>query len=133
MMSTPQVTAITLHQASRVLELAYDNGEVHRLPIELMRVYSPSAEVQGHGKGQEVLQTGMRHVNIDGLAPVGHYGLQPTFSDGHHTGIFSWAFLYQLGAEQEQLWQRYLDRLAAAGIDRDRPMPEPAGKSCASH
>ena len=129
----PHPESLTVHGATRVLEIGFSDGHAFRIPFELMRVYSPSAEVQGHGPGQEVLQTGMRHVNIDSLAPVGHYGLLPTFSDGHHTGIFSWAFLYQLGAEQEPLWQRYLDRLAAAGIDRDRPMPEPAGKNCASH
>lgn len=131
--ATPQVTNVTLHQTSRVLELSYDNGEVHRIPIELMRVYSPSAEVQGHGKGQEVLQTGMRLVGIDGIVPIGHYGLQPQFSDGHNTGIFSWAFLYELGAQQDRLWANYLARLAAAGLDRDQPMPAKAGGQCASH
>lgn len=131
--ATPQVTAVTLHQQSRVFELVYDNGEVHRIPIELMRVYSPSAEVQGHGKGQEILQTGMRLVTIEGLTPIGHYGLQPQFSDGHNTGIFSWAYLYELGAKQDELWQDYLGRLAAAGLDRDQPMPSKSGGQCSSH
>ena len=92
-----------------------------------------SAEVQGHGPGQEVLQTGKRDVGIDALEPVGHYAVQPTFSDGHSSGIFSWEYLYRLGAEQEQLWQRYEERLAAAGASRDAPMIEAAAGACGHH
>jgi DUF971 family protein len=98
-----------------------------------MRVYSPSAEVQGHGPGQEVLQTGKRQVGIDAIEPVGHYAVQPRFSDGHDTGIFSWDYLYRLGATQDELWQRYEQRLAAAGASRDDPMPAKAGSACGSH
>ncbi len=126
----PQPTAMTLHQASRVLEIGFDNGNTFRIPFELMRVYSPSAEVQGHGPGQETLQTGKRHVGIERIEMVGHYAVQPTFSDGHETGIFSWEYLHRLGAEQADLWQRYEQRLAEAGMDRDAPMPEKGGGAC---
>lgn len=119
---TPKPTELTVHQASRVFEIAFDDGQRFRIPFELMRVYSPSAEVQGHGPGQEVLQTGKRGVGIVALEPVGHYAVQPTFSDGHDTGIYSWDLLYRLGAEQVTLWARYEARLAEAGIDRDAPM-----------
>jgi DUF971 family protein len=122
-MPDPRPTSLTLHERSRLLEIAFDDGAVFRLPFELLRVYSPSAEVQGHGPGQEVLQTGKREVTIDALDPVGHYAVQPRFSDGHATGIYSWAYLYRLGREQDQLWQRYEQRLAAAGVDRDAAMP----------
>jgi DUF971 family protein len=98
-----------------------------------MRVYSPSAEVQGHGPGQEVLQTGKRQVGIVALEPVGNYAVQPTFSDGHESGIFSWDYLYLLGAQQTQLWDEYNARLQAAGVDRDDPMPEKAASGCSSH
>jgi len=121
----PQPTALTVHQASRVLEVAFDDGARFRIPFELMRVYSPSAEVQGHGPGQETLQTGKREVLITAIAPVGHYAVQPQFSDGHDSGIFTWEYLYQLGADEAQLWQRYEQRLAAAGVDRDAPMAPP--------
>ena len=131
--SSPQPTALTVHQASRLLEVAYDDGAVFRIPFELMRVYSPSAEVQGHGPGQEVLQTGKRMVGIDAIEPVGHYAVQPRFSDGHDSGIFSWAYLYRLGAEQDALWARYEARLAEAGVGRDDPMPVKSGSACASH
>ncbi len=107
--------------ASRVLELGYADGVVHRLPFELLRVYSPSAEVQGHGPGQEVLQTGKREVTITQLEPVGNYAVQPAFSDGHDSGIFSWDYLYELGSQQASLWADYEARLAAAGADRDTP------------
>ena len=129
----PQPTALTVHQASRQLEVAYDDGKVFRIPFELMRVYSPSAEVQGHGPGQEVLQTGKRDVSIDAIEPVGHYAVQPRFSDGHDSGIFSWEYLYRLGAEQDALWARYEERLAEAGVGRDDPMPVKSGGACASH
>ena len=131
--SSPQPTALTVHQASRLLEVAYDDGAVFRIPFELMRVYSPSAEVQGHGPGQEVLQTGKRMVGIDAIEPVGHYAVQPRFSDGHDSGIFSWAYLYRLGAEQDALWARYEARLTEAGVGRDDPMPVKSGSACASH
>jgi DUF971 family protein len=120
--TTPLPVDITVHQASRVLEIAFDDGQRFRIPFELMRVYSPSAEVQGHGPGQEVLQTGKRAVGIVTLEQVGHYAVQPTFSDGHDTGIFSWDYLYRLGAEQDALWARYEARLAEAGVERDAPM-----------
>ena len=129
----PTPTALTVHQASRVLEIGFSDGRTFRIPFELMRVYSPSAEVQGHGPGQEVLQTGKREVGIVGLEPVGNYAVQPTFSDGHSSGIFSWDLLYHLGAEQDALWQKYTARLAEAGVDRDAPMAANAGHSCGSH
>jgi len=125
---TPQ--ALTLHGKSRVLEVAFSDGASFRIPFELMRVYSPSAEVQGHGPGQEVLQTGKRHVGIVDLQPVGNYAVQPTFSDGHDSGIFSWEYLYFLGSQQEQLWAEYEQRLREAGVDRDAPMAPRAGHAC---
>ena len=128
---TPQ--SITVHGASRVLEVGFSDGAAFRIPFELMRVYSPSAEVQGHGPGQEVLQTGKREVTLTGLEPVGNYAVQPAFSDGHDTGIFSWDYLYFLGSQQDRLWADYRTRLAAAGVERDAPMPEKAGHGCASH
>lgn len=127
---TPAPTALTLHQASRVLEVGFADGSVFRLPFELLRVYSPSAEVQGHGPGQEVLQTGKREVGIVELGAVGHYGVQPRFSDGHDSGIFSWDYLYHLGRQQQSLWQQYEERLAAAGVERDAPMAGAAGPAC---
>jgi DUF971 family protein len=123
-------TELVLHARSRVLELAYPDGARFRLPFELLRVYSPSAEVQGHGPGQEVLQTGKREVEITDLTPVGHYAVQPRFSDGHDTGIYAWNYLYFLGAEQDKLWQDYAARLSAAGLERDAPMPVKAGGAC---
>ena len=131
--STPMPTALTVHQASRVLEVSFDDGATFRIPFELMRVYSPSAEVQGHGPGQEVLQTGKREVTITDIAAVGHYAVQPRFSDGHESGIFSWDLLYSLGAHEAELWKRYEDRLAEAGVDRDAPMPVAAGSACSHH
>ena len=129
-----QPTSVTVHQASRVLEIGFDDGRSFRIPFELMRVYSPSAEVQGHGPGQETLQTGKRDVVITEIAPVGHYALQPRFSDGHESGIFSWDYLYHLGADEAELWARYEARLQAAGVDRDAPMAgAPAGGSCGHH
>jgi len=127
-----QPTALTVHQASRVLEIHFDDGREFRIPFELMRVYSPSAEVQGHGPGQEVLQTGKREVLIDAIEPVGHYAVQPRFSDGHDTGIFTWEYLYHLGADQAELWSRYEQRLKEAGMERDLPMPAQGG-SCGHH
>lgn len=130
---SPQPTAVTVHQSSRVLEIAFDDGAHFRIPFELMRVYSPSAEVQGHGPGQEVLQTGKREVVIEAVEPVGHYALQPRFSDGHDSGIFTWEYLYRLGAEQQALWARYEQRLAEAGLERDLPMPPSSGGACGHH
>jgi DUF971 family protein len=129
----PRPTAVTVHQQSRVLEVGFDDGKTFRIPFELMRVYSPSAEVQGHGPGQEVLQTGKRDVTIVGIEPVGHYAIQPTFSDGHDTGIFSWQYLYRLGVQQDELWKAYLERLAEAGLDRDAPMKATASGGACGH
>ena len=112
-------TALTVHQKSRVLDIAFEDGKEFSLPFELLRVYSPSAEVRGHGQGQEVLQVGKRDVGITGVEPVGNYAIQPTFSDGHNTGLFSWDYLYRLGAEQHALWDDYIARLHAAGFDGD--------------
>ena len=122
---TPQ--AITVHSQSRMLEVSFSDGAEFRIPFELMRVYSPSAEVQGHGPGQGVLQTGKRLVELAGLEPVGNYAVQPAFSDGHDTGIFSWDYLYFLGSQQDKLWADYTASLAAAGVARDAPMPGRAG------
>jgi len=127
---SPTPTALTVHGQSRVLEIAFSDGEQFRIPFELMRIYSPSAEVQGHGPGQEVLQTGKREVGVIALEPVGNYAVQPTFSDGHDTGIFSWEFLYFLGSQQAQLWADYERRLAEAGVSRDADMPAKAGHAC---
>jgi DUF971 family protein len=129
----PKPTALTVHQSSRVLEVGFDDGQSFRIPFELMRVYSPSAEVQGHGPGQEVLQTGKREVDITALDPVGHYAVQPRFSDGHDTGIFSWDYLYRLGVEQAELWARYEARLREAGVSRDAPMAAKSGSACSTH
>ena len=126
----PTPISLTLHGKSRVLEVGFSDGQTFRIPFELMRVYSPSAEVQGHGPGQEVLQTGKREVDIVELVQVGNYAVQPTFSDGHNTGIFSWDYLYHLGAEQNSLWSKYKERLQAAGVSRDDPMSAAAGASC---
>lgn len=134
--TTPTPEDITVHGSSRVLEVAFSDGARFRIPFELMRVYSPSAEVQGHGPGQEVLQTGKREVTLQGLDPVGNYAVQPAFSDGHSSGIFTWEYLYFLGREQEQLWADYNRRLAEAGLDRDAPMAATTGHGghgCASH
>jgi DUF971 family protein len=134
--STPRPTAITLHSLSRVLEVAFDDGRSFRLPYEFLRVYSPSAEVQGHGPGQQQLQVGKREVMIQSIEPVGHYALQPSFSDGHTTGIYSWSLLYDLGVNHDRLWAEYLSRLNAAGASRD-PSAQPPGfqeaKRCGSH
>jgi DUF971 family protein len=129
----PTPLDITVHSQSRVLEVSYSDGSQFRIPFELMRVYSPSAEVQGHGPGQEILQTGKREVELSALEPVGNYAVQPVFSDGHDTGIFSWDYLYFLGSEQDRLWNEYLARLRMAGVERDAPMQDKAGHSCGSH
>lgn len=116
---TPHPLEIKLHQASRVLEIAYSNGRVFKLSYEFLRVYSPSAEVRGHGPGQETLQLGKRDVTITEVESVGHYAIRPRFSDGHESGIYSWDYLYEIGDEQDELWQRYLDNLSKAGGSRD--------------
>ncbi len=115
-------TNIVLHNRSRVLEVAFEDGRTYKLPYEYLRVVSPSAEVRGHGPGQETLQVGKRDVTITEVEPVGHYAIRPTFSDGHNSGIYSWDYLYEIAVQQDQLWTDYLRRLAAAGASR-----EPAG------
>ncbi|MDP3425281.1 MAG: DUF971 domain-containing protein [Burkholderiaceae bacterium] len=131
--NTPSPTSLTVHQRSGMLEVGFSDGQVFQIPFELMRVYSPSAEVQGHGPGQEVLQTGKRGVSVVQLEQVGNYAVQPTFSDGHSSGIYSWDYLYFLGSQQTELWVDYNKRLQAAGTDRDAAMPEKSGHGCASH
>lgn len=122
---TPVPTGVVVHAKSRVLELQYPDGQSYRVPFELLRVFSPSAEVRGHGPGQETLQTGKRDVTIVSIAAVGNYALQPSFSDGHSTGLYSWDLLYELATRQEEFWNEYLGKLAAAGVDRDTPMSAP--------
>jgi DUF971 family protein len=121
----PAPTEILLHQKSRVLEIAYTDGKRFRLPLEFLRVYSPSAEVRGHGPGQEVLQVGKKDVEITELEPVGLYAVRPKFSDGHDTGIYSWDYLYTLGVNHDEMWRRYLQRLAEAGASRDAEAAPP--------
>ena len=128
--NTPQPQDITVHGQSRLLEVSFANGQAFRIPFELMRIYSPSAEVQGHGPGQEVLQTGKRLVTLTDLEPVGNYAVKPIFSDGHDSGIFSWDYLYFLGTQQDELWEAYAKRLQEAGVQRDDPMPEAGGHAC---
>lgn len=129
----PTPTALTVHSQSRVLEIAFSDGAEFKIPFELMRVYSPSAEVQGHGPGQEILQTGKREINIVELEPIGNYAVKPVFSDGHESGIFSWDYLYHLGFDQSRLWDDYNRRLEAAGEQRDAPMTKAAGHACGTH
>src|SRR5437016_10760603 len=116
--STPIPTEIKLHQASRAMELSFADGTSFRLSYEFLRVYSPSAEVRGHGPGQETLQVGKREVSIVEVEQVGHYAIRPKFSDGHDTGIYSWDYLYELGSRQQLMWAEYLKRLDAAGAGR---------------
>jgi len=115
----PTPTEILLHQKSRVLEIAFSDGKRFRLTCEFLRVYSPSAEVRGHGPGQEVLQVGKKDIAIKGIEPVGSYAVTLTFSDGHDTGIYSWDYLYELGANYVALWGRYVNRMEAAGASRE--------------
>jgi DUF971 family protein len=125
-----QPTEIKLHQQSRMLEIAFGDDACYQLPYELLRVYSPSADVSGHGPGQEVLQTGKKDVGISELIPVGSYAVQINFDDGHDTGLYTWEYLYKLGENQAALWQDYLDRLAAVGASREpRPRGSPPGKN----
>jgi len=117
--NTPRPTEIKLHQKSRILEIAFDDGSRFSLPCEYLRVFSPSAEVRGHGPGQEVLQVGKRDVEIKEIEPVGNYAVKLAFSDGHDTGLYSWEYLHELGEKQESSWKSYLARLEAAGASRD--------------
>lgn len=119
MAEAPAPTEIRLHQKSRLMEIAFSDGKTFRLPYEYLRVHSPSAEVRGHGPGQEVLQAGKSQVEIRALDPVGSYAVQPSFSDGHATGIYSWEYLYYLGENQARLWAEYLDKLKQAGASRE--------------
>jgi len=121
----PQPTEIKLHQKSRVLEIAFADGKVFRLTCEFLRVYSPSAEVRGHGPGQEVLQAGKKDVEITRVEPVGSYAVQFAFSDGHDTGIYSWDLLYDYGMQQNEMWQRYLKRMGEAGASREAKAGNP--------
>jgi len=127
----PAPTEIVLHQKSRMLEIAFSDGKRFRLPCEFLRVYSPSAEVRGHGPGQEVLQVGKKDVEITELEPVGAYAVRPVFSDGHDTGIYSWDYLYTLGVNQDEMWRRYVERIDEAGASRERePSTEPQRPKC---
>lgn len=116
-----QPTELKLHQQSRLLEITFSDDVCYQLPFEYLRVYSPSADVSGHGPGQEVLQTGKKNVGVTALVPVGSYAVQIDFDDGHGTGLYTWEYLYKLGENQPALWQDYLDRLAAAGASREPP------------
>jgi len=129
----PTPTEIKLHQKSRELEISFSDGSNFRLSCEFLRVHSPSAEVRGHGPGQETLQTGKRNVEITALEPVGNYAIQPTFSDGHDSGIYSWDLLYNLGKHKDELWANYLALLDAAGASRDvdsTTLPPKTGGGC---
>ena len=130
---SPTPTALTVHSQSRRLEVTFSDGAAFKIPFELMRIYSPSAEVQGHGPGQEILQTGKREVNVVELEPIGNYAVKPVFSDGHESGLFTWDYLYHLGADQSRLWDDYERRLQAAGVARDAPMVAAGGHGCSSH
>jgi DUF971 family protein len=117
--NTPNPTEIKLHQKSRILEISFADGTTFQFPCEFLRVYSPSAEVRGHGPGQEVLQVGKKNVEIKQIEPVGTYAIQPTFSDGHDTGIYSWDLLYDYGLHQEEMWRRYVKRMEEACASRE--------------
>lgn len=133
--NTPIPTEIKLHKKSRLLEVSFDDGKRYELSFELLRVYSPSAEVRGHGPGQETLQVGKQDVDIDAIEPVGNYGVKLRFSDGHDTGIYSWDIFYQLGENRNELWSQYLARMEAAGASRvaaPQPAAKPAG-GCGHH
>lgn len=126
----PLPTEIKLHQRSRILEIAFDDGKRFELSYEFLRVHSPSAEVRGHGPGEEVLQLGKRDVEIVNVEPVGNYAIRPIFSDGHDSGLYSWDYLYDIGERCDELWQTYLSRLAAEGGSRDpADLPPPAPKT----
>ncbi len=135
MITAPIPTAITLHKASRTLELAYGDM-TYELPFEFLRVLSPSAEVRGHGPGQETLQTGKRLVEIKGIEPVGHYAIRPVFSDEHDSGIYSWDLLHDFCVNRDRLWEDYLQKLEAAGFTRESGRDAPmtvTGGGCSSH
>lgn len=117
--NSPRPTDIKLHQSSKLLEISFDNGRVAKLSCEFLRVYSPSAEVRGHGAGQEVLQIGKENVNIIGIEPIGNYAVKLVFSDGHNTGLYSWDYLHEIAENYDAMWLEYLGRLAAAGITRE--------------
>ena len=135
--SAPIPVSFKVRTQSRVMEVAFDDGAMFSIPFELLRVYSPSAEVRGHGPGQETLQTGKRNVSIVAVEPVGNYGIKPIFSDEHASGIFTWDYLYQLGRDQDALWETYLQKLEAAGHSResgrDQGMNANAGGSACGH
>lgn len=132
--NTPHPTDITVHRSSRLLEVAFDDGSSFGLPFEFLRVLSPSAEVRGHGPGQEVLQLGKRDVDIVDVQPVGTYAVRLVFSDGHDSGLYSWDYLHMLGTDQAQLWARYLERLESEGGSRDPALaPPPAPKGGCGH
>jgi DUF971 family protein len=134
--TSPIPTEIKLHQASRLMEISFDDGSVFKLPYEYLRVFSPSAEVRGHGPGQETLQTGKRNVLIEGVEPVGNYAIKPKFSDGHDSGLYGWDTLFELGVNYESNWQSYLARLEAAGASRDidsTTQPPKGGGGCGKH
>ena len=116
---TPIPVEIKLHGKSRLFEISFDNGDRYELSFEFLRVFSPSAEVRGHGIGQEKLQIGKRDIDILRIEPVGNYAIRPVFSDGHDSGLYSWDVLHDLGSQRDDLWQAYLERLAAAGASRD--------------
>ncbi len=122
-------TEIVVHQQSRRLEVAFGDAERYFLEFEFLRVHSPSAEVRGHGPGQEVLQIGKRNVTVSAIEPIGHYAIKPVFSDGHETGIYTWSYLRELGRDHDALWAAYLQRLAAAGSSRDAPGASAASPS----
>ena len=122
---TPRPLEIKLQQKSRIVEVSFDDGKVFRLSCEYLRVYSPSAEVRGHGPGQEVLQPGKKEVEITAIEPVGNYAVKIVFSDGHDTGLYSWDYLYELGKNESKLWQQYVEKLAVAGLYRESVAPKP--------
>ncbi|MBP5997710.1 MAG: DUF971 domain-containing protein [Azonexus sp.] len=131
---TPIPSEIKLHQKSRLLEIAYENGERYKLDFEYLRVYTPSAEARGHGPGQETLQTGKRNVDIERIEPVGTYAVRFVFSDGHDSGLYSWDLLYNLGKHHDELWQEYLKQIDAQGLSRDiDTTSRPSGGSCGQH
>lgn len=131
--NTPHPTEFKLHQKSKILDISFSDGKTFHFPCEFLRVYSPSAEVSGHGPGQEVLQTGKKMVSILRIEPVGHYAIQPHFSDGHNTGLYSWDLLYQYGLDQEGMWARYLQRLEEVGASREQETRAPIMKHTCNH
>ena len=126
-------TEIKLHQKSRQMEISFADGKRFELSYEFLRVYSPSAEVRGHGPGQEVLQVGKKNVEISAIEPVGSYAVQPRFSDGHDSGLYSWDYLHELGLDRDQLWQQYLQRMQAAGASREPGTTPAAGPKSGCH